>query len=183
MRFIYSQYASVDTVDFSDVALDEDALKRFETRDLINPRPAIFARAISMEERRAELLQRGLTLKEVEEQEEEIQSNRAAAGGVGAASGGSERQHRSGSRSVLNPLSPGGSVLSSPRSTSSRSERIASMQGVELSSTGSGGSGGSESEPEGKAPPATERTVSGNERVSANWLPRPHKRNSGPSRR
>lgn len=159
-------------MDFSDVNLDAAALKRFETHDMINPRPAIFARAISMEERRAELLARGLTLQSILEQEEEDKQAPAAvaaAGGGGAASGGGGQ--RRGSRSVLNPLSDG-SVMSSPRSTSSRSGRISSMQGLEMASTDG------DSEPESRAPTPTERTLSGNERVSASWLPKPHKRSS-----
>ncbi len=172
MKHIYKQYAAVDTVDFSDVQLDEAALKRFETHDLINPRPAIFARAISMEERHAELRARGLSPAAIQEYEES-QAAQGGPGGVGAAT--DSRNQRSGSRSVLNPLSAGGG-MSSPRSTSSRSDRIASMQGLEMASSVSTDN---ESEPEVKAPPATERTLSGNERVAAAHLPKPRRRSSG----
>jgi hypothetical protein len=44
MRFVYSQYRMVTSVDFSEIShLPERVLKSFETADQINPRPAIFA--------------------------------------------------------------------------------------------------------------------------------------------
>ena len=99
MRFIYSQYATVTSVDFSDIDhIEAKELKRFKNHDLINPRPAIFARIISFEERAASAAAAGRPF--TAEQEESLRHAAQESKPVSVASPLSERS-MSGSRTPL----------------------------------------------------------------------------------